>query len=97
MQILILSELLKHEVCHIGTGDASGKEPVSYVLAVPISASSRSIGKGSGTHDHPVQRGISDDSFLNLFVREESSQKEWNQNACVEKSQPTFTVSNAKG
>jgi len=85
VQILILSELFEHEVCHIGTGNSSSEQPVSNVLTVSISASSRSVGKGCGTHDHPVQLGISNDSFLNLFVRKKTPQKERNQKVCVQR------------
>jgi hypothetical protein len=96
VQIAILSELFEHEVCHIGTGDSSGEKPVSNVLPVSISASSRSVGKGCGTHDYPVQRGIPDDSFLNLFVRKKAPQKERNQKVCVQKSEHPFAAPNAE-
>src|SRR6266852_6398567 len=61
-----------------------------------IDASSRSVCEGSGAHNHPVEHAVFDDPLLNLFVRENIPQQQWNQNVIVEKPQPPFAFADAQ-
>src|SRR5262249_20368701 len=67
MQKGIVINLLDKEIRDVGARDEAAT-PVAWIDQRAIGVCLRPIGQDHGTHDHPVELAIADNSFLRVLV-----------------------------
>src|SRR5215469_1847578 len=63
----VVVDLFDEKICHIGARDKAAC-PGAWIDQRAIGARPRPIGQDHGTHDHPVELAIADNSFLHVLV-----------------------------